>query len=201
MEASNVSRLATNEDELSFEASASDMTTEAADGGLGDETMRSRQSNISSMSKQSTFRDTMVDEEDASSLMHCQSLASIVNNPKKDSLVRKMASMVKSKVVGSKEPKFKAMTEAQVEDSPAIPKVNPQKDFKDYMRKVSQPSVQTYLNNHPRPVAEITDEQGEETKRIKEVDPFQMSAEVKEEEKKKRDKAGAGGERKRSSKK
>ena len=42
MEASNVSRLATNEDELSFEASASDMTTEAADGGLGDETMRSR---------------------------------------------------------------------------------------------------------------------------------------------------------------
>ena len=50
-------------------------------------------------------------------------------------------------------------------------------------------------------MAEITDEQGEETKRIKEVDPFQMSAEVKEEEKKKRDKAGAGGERKRSSKK
>ena len=42
MEASNVSRLATNEDELSFEASASDMTTEVADGGLGDETMRSR---------------------------------------------------------------------------------------------------------------------------------------------------------------
>ena len=50
-------------------------------------------------------------------------------------------------------------------------------------------------------MAEITDEQGEETKRIQEVDPFQMSAEVKEEEKKKRDKAGAGGERKRSSKK
>ena len=80
----------------------------------------------------------MVAEEDATSLMRCQNLASIVNNPKKDSLVRKMASMVKSKVVGSKEPKFKQLSEAQVEESTAIPKVNPQKDFKDYFRKVSQ---------------------------------------------------------------
>ena len=102
--------------------------------GAGPDTLRSRASNMSSAS--STFRDTNVDEEDASSLMHCQNLASIVNNPKKQSLVKKMASMVKAKVVGSKEPKFKSLKESQVEDSTAIPKVNPQKDFRDYFRKV-----------------------------------------------------------------
>ena len=139
MEASNMSRLVTGEDELSFEASAGEMTTEG--GEMGNETMRSRQSNMSSVSSSSTFRDTLVAEEDASSLMHSQNLTSIVNNPKKDSFVRKMASMVKAKVVGSKEPKFKALKESQVEDSTAIPKVNPQKDFKDYLRKVGQASV------------------------------------------------------------
>ena len=46
-----------------------------------------------------------------------------------------MASLVKSKVMGSTEPKFKPLKESQVEDNPSIPKVNPQKDFKDYFRK------------------------------------------------------------------
>lgn len=72
-----------------------------------------------------TFRDTHLDQDDAVSLMHEQSLASIVNNPKKDSLVSKMASLVKSKVIGSSQPKFKPLKESQVEDSTAIPKVNP----------------------------------------------------------------------------
>lgn len=80
--------------------------------------------------------------------------------------------------------------------------MNPQKDFKDYLRKVGQPSVQTYLTNHPRLAAEIFDESGEETKRIVEVDPFMKSAEVIEkQEKKKREKAAAGGDRRRGSKK
>ena len=57
--------------------------------------------------------------------MHSQSLTSIVQNPKKTSLVKKVASIVKSKVTGSSVPKFKALKESQVEDSPAIPKVNP----------------------------------------------------------------------------
>ena len=105
-----MSRLVTGEDELSFDASAGEMTTEG--GEMGNETMRSRQSNMSSVSSSSTFRDTLVAEEDASSLMHSQNLTSIVNNPKKDSFVRKMASMVKAKVVGSKEPKFKALKES-----------------------------------------------------------------------------------------
>ena len=100
-----------------------------------------------------------------------------------------MASIVKSKVTGSSVPKFKALKESQVEDSPAIPKVNPQKDFKDYMKKVSQASVKTYQTNHPRKVVEP--EQVEESKaptgrkKIKEVDPyatespFSQSEEVK----------------------
>ncbi len=108
--------------------------------------------------------------------MHSQSLASIVNNPKKDSLVKKFGAMVKSKVVGSTEPKFKPLKESQVEDNPGIPKVNPHKDFKDYFRKVSQPSVNTYLTNHPRPEiededAQLVEEVKQEVKKIKEVDP------------------------------
>ena len=57
---------------------------------------------------------------------------------------------MKSKVTGSSVPKFKAIKESQVEDSPAIPKVNPAKDFKAYVRKVGQPCVKKYQQNHPR---------------------------------------------------
>ena len=74
----------------------------------GDVTQRSMTSNMSS----GTFRDTHVDQEDASSLLHSQSLTSIVNNPKPTSLVKKMASLVKSKVTGSAVPKFKALKES-----------------------------------------------------------------------------------------
>ena len=130
----NITRTGEDQDgSLSFEQAAEDDQSMEQDGAQ--DSQRSRQS---TMSSQSTFRDTNVDEADASSLMHCQNLASIVNNPKKQSLVKKMASMVKSKVVGSKEPKFKPLKESQVEDSTAIPKVNPQKDFRDYFRKVGQ---------------------------------------------------------------
>ena len=140
-------RMASGEDEasLSFEQASIEMS--ASDfGGMTD---RSRQSNVSGASS-GTFRDTAVGQDDANSLMHGQSLTSIVNNPKKDSLMRKMASLVKSKVIGSSVPKFKAVKESQVEDSAAIPKVNPQKDFKEYLRKVGTASVETYLKNHPR---------------------------------------------------
>jgi len=68
--------------------------------------------------------------------MHAQSLTSIVNNPKKDSMLKKMAKLVKRKVIGSSVPYFKALKESQVEDSLAIPKVNPLKDFKDYKNMV-----------------------------------------------------------------
>lgn len=41
------------------------------------------------------------------------------------------------------------MTESQVDDSGLIPKVNPQKDFKEYMRKLKTADIQTYNENHP----------------------------------------------------
>ena len=73
--------------------------------------LSARQSQLSSASS-STFRDTAVEQAEADSLMHAQSLTSIVNNPKKDSLLRKVKNMVKQKVVGSSVPKFKALSEA-----------------------------------------------------------------------------------------
>ena len=41
------------------------------------------------------------------------------------------------------------MTESQVDDSSLIPKVNPQKDFKEYMRKLKTADIATYNENHP----------------------------------------------------
>ena len=72
---------------------------------------RSRQSVISGVST-GTFRDTEVGQDEATFLMHGQSLSSIVNNPKKDSMFKKMTSLVKSKVIGSSVPKFKALKES-----------------------------------------------------------------------------------------
>jgi len=94
-----------NDASLSFDQPMTEITGEA-----GSVTGRSQQSNISTVS--GTFRDTHVDQEDADSLMKKQSLTSIVNNPKKDSLVSKMASLVKSKVIGSSQPKFKPLKES-----------------------------------------------------------------------------------------
>ena len=115
--------------------------------------------------------------------MHVQSLASITNNPKKDSLLKKMGGFVKSKVVGSSEPKFKVLKESQVEDNPMIPKVNPQKDFRDYLKKVSVPSIKTYQANHPLVEPEAASEEQKESQeqqkpKIKEVDPYAAKNEV-----------------------
>ena len=47
------------------------------------------------------------------------------------------------------------MTEKDVEDSPNIPRVNPSKDFKHYLRILKECEVEEYLRNHPQ-----TDEAG-----------------------------------------
>ena len=80
---------------------------------------------------------------------------------------------MKSKVTGSSVPKFKAIKESQVEDSPAIPKVNPAKDFKAYVRKVGQPCVKKYQQNHPRQESvEPAEEEEVKGRQIQEVDPY-----------------------------
>ena len=59
----------------------------------------------------STFRDTKVSTPKADSLMHGQSLVSITNNPKKESVFKKALNTVKQKVTGKGPPKFKVLTE------------------------------------------------------------------------------------------
>jgi len=56
---------------------------------------------------------------------------------------------VKNKVTGGGVPKFKAMTEDKVEESTLIPKVNPEKDFKEYQRKLKEARADIYHKNHP----------------------------------------------------
>jgi len=46
---------------------------------------------------------------------------------------------------------FRTLTEDKVEDSVHIPKVNPSKDFKVYLRSINEASAITeYLTNHPQ---------------------------------------------------
>lgn len=59
-----------------------------------------RRSNISNGS--STFRDTELTEVDALKTMRIQSLTSIVNNPEKKSLIKKIESMVKNNTIGKR---------------------------------------------------------------------------------------------------
>ena len=68
--------------------------------------------------------------------MHVQSLTSIVNNPKKDSVFKRMKTLVKHQIQGGPSPYFRTLKESNVEDSDSIPKVRPNKDFKDYFKKL-----------------------------------------------------------------
>ena len=61
---------------------------------------------------ENTFRDTKVDGTKANEIMHVQSLTSITNHPKKESVFKKAMNSVKQKVTGTGVPKFKPMTEA-----------------------------------------------------------------------------------------
>ena len=56
-------------------------------------------------------------------------------------MFKKAINSVKQKVSRSGAPKFRPMTESQVDDSGLIPKVNPQKDFKEYMRKLKTADI------------------------------------------------------------
>ena len=44
---------------------------------------------------------------------------------------------------------FQKLTEETVEDSTLIPKVNPSKDFKQYLRLLSDSNIEEYITNHP----------------------------------------------------
>jgi len=48
-----------------------------------------------------------------------------------------------------KQPFFKELTEQTVEESPTIPKVNPKKDFRAYVKKLEECCINAYFENHP----------------------------------------------------
>lgn len=77
--------------------------------------------------------------------MRNQSLASIVNNPKKESIFKRVKTLVSHKVTGKGVPFFKVLTEHQIEESSQIPRVNPAKDFKDYFKKLQDAEIDIYF--------------------------------------------------------
>lgn len=80
--------------------------------------------------------------------MHVQNLSSVINNPKKKGLFQKAKDIYLHQT--GKKVAFKTLTEDKVEDSTSIPKVNPNKDFRVYLRALNEGGAITeFLANHP----------------------------------------------------
>ena len=80
---------------------------------------------------QSTFRDTELDEADAVNLMKIQSLTSIINDPKSDTIYKQVSAFIKK--VNKSE--FKQLKESSIPESFSIPKIH-MNDFKDYLDRI-----------------------------------------------------------------
>ena len=95
----------------------------------------------STVSRTDTFRDTEVSQADALNTMRIASLSSIVNQPKKDTLMKKLGRAIKDQVQGRKNAKgrtkfvYKPMTEEEVPESSHIPKVVWPQDFRRAFEK------------------------------------------------------------------
>ena len=90
--------------------------------------------------------------------MHVQNLSSIINNPNRKGIFQKAKDMYLHQT--GKKVAFRTLTEDKVEDSALIPKVNPAKDFKVYLRSINEAGgIAEYLANHPAPkIEEVKDE-------------------------------------------
>ena len=92
-------------------------------------------SNRESLVSHQTFTDTEISHSEAMKTMRIQSLSSIVNHPKQETLMKKLGKMVKDNIKGKKHMSsrakfvYKPMTEQDVPDSLHIPKVNWPRDF------------------------------------------------------------------------
>jgi hypothetical protein len=71
-----------------------------------------------------------------------------VNNPKKESMLKKVTTMIKHQISGGPSPYFKQLSERDIEESTIIPTVKAQKDFKDYKKKIAVAAVADYFENH-----------------------------------------------------
>ena len=71
-----------------------------------------------------------------------------MNNPKRKGIFQKAKDMYLHQT--GKKTAFRTLTEDKVEESTLIPKVNPNKDFKAYLRSINEAgAVCEYLTNHP----------------------------------------------------
>ena len=78
-----------------------------------------------SVGSTNTFRDTAIQGDNASKLMVTQNLASIVNHPKQDNMLKRMQKLVKGQVTNQHGTlgAYRKLTEQSVADSERIPKV------------------------------------------------------------------------------
>lgn len=67
----------------------------------------------------STFRDTEIEREEANNFMKIQSLSSIVNNPKSESLLRQVGTFIKKSTVKE----YKPLKESRIPESITLPKI------------------------------------------------------------------------------
>jgi len=115
------------DDSLSFETASNlggfGIASASVRGESDPNHLNSFRTTTSVISSTSTFRDTYVDEMDANKLLHMQSLSSIVNNPKKETFIKKVKNFAKHQMQGNGAAYFKTMKEANVEDSTSIPRV------------------------------------------------------------------------------
>ena len=102
-------------------------------------------------------------------MKNVQSLASIVNNPKKQSVFSTVKTIIKQKIKGGPSPYYKAMKETDIEESTTIPAVKAQKDFRDYKKTLAHKCVPVYNENHHSHSARSSSRNGENI-------PFQMAA-------------------------
>ena len=127
----------TNGGASSYKASSSDKAPSGGNYQLND----SYEEGSNSLA-QSTFRDTEIEEREASHLMQIQSIASIINNPKSDNFYQQMKSFLNKK--DSLE--YKPMTEDQVPETSALPRIST-KDFKEYFLRIQEPMKAFELNH------------------------------------------------------
>lgn len=81
-------------------------------------------------------------------MKNVQSLSSIVNNPKKQSVFSTVKTIIKQKIKGGPSPYYKAMKERDIEESNTIPAVKAQKDFRDYKKTLAHKCMPMYNENH-----------------------------------------------------
>jgi hypothetical protein len=95
--------------------------------------MESNSSLEDSSASRQTFRDTEIEEDTATSLLSMQSLSSIVNEPRPESVFRQL-----QQLVGATS-EYRPLKESAVPESYSLPKIA-FKDFSEYLAMIKEVS-------------------------------------------------------------